>query len=329
MITSAFILQGLFYPILLSKDLTTKPVQTFFGNQDTRLVLYRNSTNHVVVHSDICPHQGASFAKTGHVTQNKELVCGYHGFHFCQGKFLGLPPRTHQSRNGGFQIPLWDVVEKNGLIYAKPPGHSSYTTNMNVAPEENDPIFTKIQGVRTIKQDHQVVTENILDMLHVSYVHKAFGNRANPLPLDVKYEAMGNFAGRSTFLYRPKPGSLSSFLSGGPFPEVKVENEFYLPSTTLTRVTTNNHFVKTVVTKALPLDIGKTKLFWEVHRNFGCDEIGIGDYVMRHLMEQTLDEDVAILSHVDAKHRVGPIGTKFDVTIRKYRSAIHDFHLPI
>lgn len=219
---------------------------------------------------------------------------------------------------------LWDVVEKNGLIYTKPPGHSCYKTNMNVVPEENDPTFRKIQGCRIIQQNHQVVTENVIDNLHISAVH-SFGNPANPLPFDFKYEAMGSFAGRSTFLYRPKPGTLASFL-GEPFPTVKVENEFYLPSSTVTRVTTNK-FVKTVVTKALPLDFGHTKLFWQVHRNFGCDKLGIGDYVMRNLMEKVLDEDVAILSHVDAKHRIGPIRTKYDITIKKYRSAIEDFQL--
>jgi phenylpropionate dioxygenase-like ring-hydroxylating dioxygenase large terminal subunit len=320
MITSAFILPGLLYPVLLSKDLGRNPVQVNFD--ENRLVLYRNSTNHVVVHSDICPHQGASFA-AGHVEKDV-LVCPYHGFQFCDGKFLGLPPRTFQSKHGGFQIPLYDTVETNGLIYVKSPGYTRHETNINVVPEENDPTFRKIQGCRIIQQNHEVVCHNILDNLHVAYIHK-FGNRANPLPSDLKYEAMGNFAGRSTFLYRPKPGTLASFISKEPFPEVKVENEHFLPSTTVTRVTTNNKFVKTVVTKALPQGFGQTKLFWELHRNFMLDRLGVGDYVLQNLMEKTLDEDVAILKNVYPHHRIGPIRTKYDVTIQRYQRSIFDF----
>jgi hypothetical protein len=43
---------------------------------------------------------------------------------------------------------------------------------------------------------------------------------------------------------------------------VMVENEFHLPSTTVTRVITGK-FVKTVVTRALPQENGSTKLFWD------------------------------------------------------------------
>lgn len=317
---SAFTLPGLFYPVLLSKELAlNKPVQVNFD--DTRLVLYRNSTNQVVVHTDICPHQGASFAKTGWM-ENDELVCGYHGFKFCEGRFLGVPPKKSTTR--GYQIPLWEAVENKGLIYAKPPGHSWYKTNMNFLPEENDSNFRKIQGCRMIQQNQQVVTENVLDMLHVSLIHKSFGNRHDPLPTDIKYEPLGLFSGRSTFRYRPKPGSLASYLSGNAFPDVIVENEFYLPGITVTRVKTGK-YVKTVVTKALPQEFGKTKLFWELHRNFGS--WGICDIFLQILMEKTLDEDVAILRNVDPNHRVGPISTKFDVTIKNYRKAIEQFQL--
>lgn len=318
---SAFTLPGLFYPVLLSKDLTTsKPVQVNFD--ENRLVLYRNSTNNVVVHTDICPHQGASFSKSGWI-ENDNLVCGYHGFKFCQGKFRGIPPKQSTK---GYQIPLWGVVENKGLIYAKPPGNSWYKTNMNFLPEENDSSFQKIQGCRTIQQCQQSVTENVLDMAHISFVHRSFGNRQNPLPTDIKYEPLGLFSGRSTFRYRPKPGSLASILSGEAFPDVIVENEFYLPSTTVTRVKAGK-YVKTVVTKALSHGFGHTTLFWELHRNFGRDSLGIGDYILQILMEKTLDEDVQILKNVYPDHRVGPISTKTDITIRHYRKAIEQFQL--
>lgn len=330
--TLAFTLPGLLYPVLFSNQLGKHPVQVYFAGNV--LVLYRNSHDKVVAHTDICPHQGASFANAGHLTPSGELVCGYHGFKFCRGKFQGLGLVNNKP---GYQMPLWETREEGGMICMKLLGscvhphvhasvHASMAyptdghTGMMQVPEALDDSFAKVVGCRMIHQDHQVVTENVLDMMHVSYVHRAFGNRASPLPTNLKYEK-GDYAGRSTFTYRPKPGSLASFL-GPPFPEVLVENEFYLPSTTVTRVKTGR-FVKTVVTRALPQEHGSTKLFWEVHRNFGTDSFGIGNAVMAHLMEKTLDEDVQILKHVDPRHREGPIGVKYDVTIRKYRQAIN------
>lgn len=314
-VVAAFTLPGLLYPVLYSKHLGSQPVQVYLAGNV--LALYRDSHDKVVAHTDICPHQGASFSKAGHVTAQHELVCGYHGFKFCKGRFLGLATANNKPR---YKMPLWDTTEKDGLIYMKLLGTCVSENPTPQVPEATDAAFSRVTGCRDILQSHQCVTENVLDMMHVSYVHRTFGNRASPLPINLKYESLGEYAGRSTFTYRPKPGSLASFL-GSPFPEVLVENEFYLPNTTVTRVITGK-YVKTVVTRALPQEHGSTKLFWEVHRNFACDSWGIGDALMAHLMERTLDEDVQILQNVDPDHREGPIGVKYDVTIRKYRQAI-------
>lgn len=330
----AFTLPGLFYPVSFSGKMGpgSTPLQARIG--DHTLVLYRNATSHVVAHTDICPHQGASFAQTGTLVRPQgHLVCGYHGFQFRQGQFLGLPPRACGGGHRGYQMHLWETLEHDGLVYLRVPPTPRTTPrpvdvvaaheSMDVVPEARDSAFRKVTGSRSIAQNHQVVTENVLDMMHVSYVHKSFGNRASPLPTNVDYHALGPFSGRSTFTYVPRPGSLASFLNPL-IPQVIVENEFHLPTTTVTRVRTQQ-YVKTVVTRALPQGNMSTKLFWEVHRNFGCDSIGIGDRAMAFLMERTLDEDVDLLRHVNPEHRDGPLRTKYDITIRKYRAAVQQW----
>ena len=292
---------------------------------DNPLVLYRNATGHVIAHSDICPHQGASFAQSGWLSPENHLVCGYHGFKFCDGRFVGIPEPATLSKKGGFQMPRWDVREADGIVYVRYPGKMASHEFLEDIPETHDPSFRKVAGSRVIHQNQLCITENVLDMLHISYVHKTFGNPQSPLPYEVKHFSENHFSGKSTFLYRSRPGSLASFL-GQAFPEVLVENEYFLPTTTVTRVKTGK-YVKTVVTRALPQTFGTTTFFWEVYRNFACDSLGVGDFIMAHLMDLTLDEDVAILRHVDPLHREGPIRTKYDVTIRKYRQAIEKFLL--
>ena len=70
-------------------------------------------------------------------------------------------------------------------------------------------------------------------MLHVSYVH-SFGSRNTPLPSSIKFESINDYHGKSTFLYSPNENTISGYV--GNVREVKVENEFILPTTTLTRV---------------------------------------------------------------------------------------------
>ena len=167
------------------------------------------------------------------------------------------------------------------------------------------------------------LTENLLDCLHISYVH-SFGSRVTPLPMHVQYTSLGLGGGRSTFTYRPRPGSLSTWIRSASSDQVVVENEFHLPSTTITRVT-SGRAVKTVLTRALPIDNETTLLFWSVYRNFWT--FGAADMLLRSLMELTIDEDVRMLKNVyqDDARRQGPLKTKYDVAIRQYRACVQDW----
>ena len=55
-------------------------------------------------------------------------------------------------------------------------------------PEEYDSDFTAIHGYCDMKVPQQVVTENVLDMLHINTVH-SFGN-PKTLARSVKYEIL-------------------------------------------------------------------------------------------------------------------------------------------
>jgi phenylpropionate dioxygenase-like ring-hydroxylating dioxygenase large terminal subunit len=240
------------------------------------------------------------------------VVCGYHGFAFKNG------------RHGAFQVPLVDTLERDGLVYVRPggdaPGSAPPSSPLRV-PEATDPRFRVVRGARHIAQNHECITFNVLDLLHLAYVHNGFGNRRQPKPLDFSYEELGEGRGRSTFRYVPRLGSLSTWLGAT---EVVVQNEFALPSTTVTRVGAGP-FTKTVVTRALPVDEGETVLFWEVYRDFLNDDWGVFDEAMRSLMERTLDEDVRMLAQVDPGGRAGPLRSRFDVTIDEYRQAVAAF----
>lgn len=304
----AFLLPGVFYPVLLSNTLgRTRPVQVTVDQ--TRLVLFRNASGHAVAHADACPHQGASFAKRGWCEKGK-MMCGYHGLAFQNGKC------------GSFQLPLHKTFEKDGLIYIKTGDAVGMTTTINAepfaVPEATDANFSVLRGSRRIAQSSECITSNVLDLLHVAFVHDAFGNRNQPQPSDFLYQKLSKWHGRSTFRYVPRLGSLSTWLGAS---DVIVQNEFALPSSTVTRVGAGR-FTKTVVTRALPVNTGETILFWEIYRDFLNDGVGVCDEIMRLLMEKTLDEDVRMLAEVDARHHLGPLRTRFDVTIDEYHKAL-------
>ena len=313
------ILTGLYYPIAKydTLQLSSQPSQVWLDGKP--LVLYKGPGGYPVVHSDVCPHLGASLAG-GYLNKDKGIVCPYHGFVFREGRFCGVLG-TGCKRGGKRVLDMLPVYTDRFFVYTAPLGG-----NANLPfqpPEEYDPDFRAVHGYRDLDIRQAVVTENILDMLHISFVHR-FGNPNAPLPRSIRFERLDDQSGRSTFQYMPRPGTLSSLVAGSRKVVVDVENEYHLPSTTITRVTIGGKDVKTVLTRAQALGPNRTRLYYVVYRNFWKN--ALADLVIGEMMKMTLDEDVAILGSVhQAKHLPeDPLGVLYDVTFMKYREAIQN-----
>lgn len=185
---------------------------------DLPFVVYGHNQTYLGL-PDECAHMGASLAR-GWV-EGGSIVCPYHGIKF-RGKEL------YRHKRDVFVSTL--ASDENLLPY--------------YPPEEEDRSFVSTGGRVLINNNQQIVTENVLDMLHISYVH-SFGRNAE-LPTDVSFEELSPTSGRSTFLYRPFEWTISNRI--GKTQQVIVENEYHLPTTTITRVIAGD-LVKTVMTR--------------------------------------------------------------------------------
>lgn len=295
------------------------------GFMGTPYVAYKKNTSQLVLHTDVCPHMGASFSKGGWVNSNHHLQCPYHGFEFDEGKFVTIPSSNVcvKSHKGLYLPP---VLEKNGYYYMFPENmEQTVLSSPYFPPEHYDPDFIAIHGHQMLDCTLDSLVENLLDMLHISYVH-SFGNMDMPLARNIKYTEINEYAGKTCFEYSPNSNTISNKV--GKTDVVYVENEFHLPTTTLTRVKAKN-ITKTVFTQSLPVDKNKTLLFWTVYRNFWKDPYmpvfnSIGDHLLRFLMKNTIKEDASILSRCYPEKRNGFL-TKYDITIRQYREKCKSF----
>jgi len=304
----------LWFPILPINDVKDNRLYPITV-ADEKFTVYKNSENEHVCISDICPHQGASLSK-GKLSKDKTVICPYHGFEFKDGVFAKMPQSNYFRSNSKICIPRLPTYCDSNFLYVLPRVNSMdqcFVPKPHEVIESKDNYFTKVVGQRLINTNCEVVTENVLDMLHISFVH-SFGNRNLPLPYKISFEKVSNFTGITKFHYKSGANSISRQV--GNQESVTVENEFHLPSTTVTRVIAGD-IVKTVVTRALPISENKTLLFWELHRNFWHGKLG--DWVMTYFMDKTLDEDINILKYVNPDYRIGRINTVYDVTITQYR----------
>lgn len=283
---------------------------------DLPLCIYRDKHYKLTAISDICIHRGASLSR-GKLLDNNCLQCPYHGWEYEEGvvqnvpgcpdlkNTFGAPNFLIEEKNGDvFLCPTYDKISKKG-IYPE--------CDIFIPPEANDISFSKISGSKKINRPFNLVTENVLDIMHISYVH-SFGNSLSPVPFELKYENINNYSGKTTFYYTAGPTSMSSILGNVKY--VKVENEFYLPDTTVTRVFAGP-LVKTIVTNAYPIGKNESIFHYDLYRNFLT--FPIFDSLFYTQMEITLSEDINILNGIYDDYIKGFMNTKFDVTQLKYR----------
>lgn len=280
------------------------------------ICVYRDKMKRMVAISDICIHRGASLSR-GKLLPNNCVQCPYHGWEYNKGIVENIPGCPETKRN--FGTPLFLIKEKDGDVFLCP-SYDKLTKqgiqpacDIFIPPEAKDPSFTKISGSKRINRPFNLVTENVLDIMHISYVH-SFGNSLSPVPFEIKYEDLNEFSGKTTFHYTAGPTSMSSIIGNVQY--VKVENEFYLPDTTVTRVFAGN-IVKTIVTNCYPIGKNESIFHYDLYRNFLTPSIFDSLFYMQ--MEITLREDIHILNGIYDNYTKGFMNTKFDQTQLKYR----------
>lgn len=109
---------------------------------------------------------------------------------------------------------------------------------------------------------------------------------------------------------------MSSLIGGATY--VKVENEYHLPDTTVTRVFAGN-IVKTIVTNCYPIGKNESILHFDLYRNFLVSPIF--DPIFNMQMDITLKEDIHILNGIYDDYIKGFMNTKFDISQLKYRES--------
>ena len=267
--------------------------------------------------SDICIHRAACLSQ-GKLLNNNCIQCPYHGWEYKDGLVENIPGIPDINKYT-FGVPQFEVGVQNDDVFIRPTFDINskkgniYNHTIFIPPEATDASFSRISGVKLLKRPNHLVTENVIDMMHISYVH-SFGNSLSPVPFKIDYKDINELSGKTTFYYTAGPNSMSKMIGGAKY--VLVENEFHLPDTTVTRVIANN-IVKTIITHCYPINKDESILHYDLYRNFLT--LPIFDLLFDYQMKITLDEDIKILNKIYDNHLLGFMSNKYDLTQIKYR----------
>lgn len=297
---------------------------------NTPLTVWKDNHERYSAIYDVCPHRGASLSKGRIDITTNCVVCPYHTFKYSsRGRLIQTPGQTYMRSSEYYNyktdVPYFKVVNLNGWLYlnnrpifdtiaALPDANTIW-----LEPEAGNASFKSIIINKSFKVDARTVTENSLDILHISEVH-SFGNKKRPLPLSAKLEKISEGHHKYTYEYEAGEQSMASRLFGSN--KLIVENEYILPHYTVARVIFGD-YINTVITSALPISDTETQLFVKTYRNnwiFGIPLIDdMFDEITRRMMDKTLCEDKSVIETIYSKYKDGNYITKYDDLTQLYR----------
>jgi len=146
---------------------------------DQDLVLFRQSTGHVVALEDCCPHRLLPLSKGTRI--GDDIQCGYHGMTFAgNGRCVRVPGQDNRPDSAFVQT--YPVEERHGIVWVwmGDPDRADLDAIFEI-PQFTDPNWcTHLGEALSIRAHYLNVTENLVDPAHVSFVHPTtLGNSAS------------------------------------------------------------------------------------------------------------------------------------------------------
>jgi phenylpropionate dioxygenase-like ring-hydroxylating dioxygenase large terminal subunit len=161
-------LRNAWYVACWAADLGAKPLaRTILGE---RIVLWRGPGGRAVAHEDRCAHRAAPLSRGECV--DGMLQCGYHGLRYdAAGDCVRVPGQTHVPR--GTRVRAYPVCERWNAVWIWT-GESERADPGSVPDLHwlDDPGWTPTPGYLHAKSNYQLIVDNLLDLTHVSYLHK-------------------------------------------------------------------------------------------------------------------------------------------------------------
>ena len=290
---------------------------------DEWLVFYRLSSGQVIALEDRCPHRSAPLSRGALV--GDRLRCGYHGLEFGpDGRCTQVPGQSFvPPRARARTVPL---VERHGLVLAwLGETAAAADTALPEVPWLGDPGWTAAVGYHLVGANYQLLTDNLLDLSHETYVHAhTIGNAAvAESPVETRHD--GDTVRVSKDMDHCLPPPFYQYLARVPAGTAvrRWQRTEYRPPghvvidvgvEPLEPVPGSNRVEGRVINLITPETAISSHYFWAFARNFRLDEPAVTAF-LRDNVGRTFDEDKDILEAQQANIGEGERDPAYRVAI--------------
>ena len=161
-------LKNLWYVAANASELDADVVSRTICNE--KIVMFRTSTGEVTALQDRCPHRFVPLSMGQRVGDT--LRCGYHGLRFGADGSCAEMPNDPDADSGRVCVRSYPAVQHYGVVWIwmgdKELADPDLIPEFSFITDEN---YACAQGYLNIKANYQLITDNLLDLSHVHYLH--------------------------------------------------------------------------------------------------------------------------------------------------------------
>ena len=194
-------LRNAWYPAVWSCDLGETPVE--LRMLDQMIVMFRGEGGHPRALYDACPHRFAPLSR-GKLRDGR-IICGYHGLEFDGTGRCVRNPHGNGKTVSALQVRSFPVAERYGMVWVWM-GEESLADGQSLPelPLFDDPELTWVYGQLDVRVNYELVTDNLLDLTHVEFLHPFLASPGNSVRTHYRCEQKGDEV-RSVYTIREEP----------------------------------------------------------------------------------------------------------------------------
>src|SRR6266481_4275871 len=170
-----FFIKNLWYVAAYSEDITRTLISRTICNEP--ILMYRRENGVAVAMGNRCPHRFAPLDMGRLDGDNVE--CGYHGLDFGPNGQGVANPHGAGRLPAACRVPSYPLREKHGLIWLWFGGEAR--PDEGLIPDfsclADTTRFATVKGVISMAANYELITDNLLDLSHVEFVHKGILGR--------------------------------------------------------------------------------------------------------------------------------------------------------
>lgn len=194
-------LRNAWYPAAWSHDLGETALELQILDQ--MIVVFRGEGGHPKALYDACPHRFAPLSR-GKLRDGR-IICGYHGLEFDGTGRCVRNPHGNGKTVSALQVRSFPVAERYGMIWVWM-GHESLDGShpLPELPLFDDPELTWVYGQLNVRVNYELVTDNLLDLTHVEFLHPFLASPGNSARTHYHCEQTGDEV-RSVYTIKEEP----------------------------------------------------------------------------------------------------------------------------